>query len=232
MKLLIGVESCTRDMRRGDHDVIRSTWGRDVKNARLLFFVGQDPYNLYCPFQDEVIVDAPDDYDSLTLKTIEIVRFAYEGGYEFLFKVDTDSFLIPDKLMKCGFEQFDYYGLSRPTERIGQQFFYCARDRDGIDHPLEKCWPWCSGGYGYHLSRKAMEVILAAPKPTSKVMVWCEDLFVGQCLGPLVRDGKIKMGNADYMNKIVFHFPQYRFQSQYHPRFRWQEELYKQHHAS
>ena len=226
MKLLIAVKSCVHDANRGDHNVIRNTWGKDISGADLRFFVGQGT-NYVRPLNDEVMIDAPDDYDSLTLKTIEICRWSVQQEYDYTFLCDTDTFLVPNRLLKCGFEKFDFGGLA--TKPLGQVFSYAARDRNGIDHDIPECYSWASGGYGYFLSRKAMEIILAAPRPTTSVMVWCEDLWVGQQLGPLYNEGKIKAINIpNFQNHISWHFPQSVYNSQYHPRFGWMEKMHRE----
>ena len=230
MKLLLGIKSCQEHRRLGFHDIIRKTWGQDVVGADLRFFMGNGERYLMVYPDDDIDLNCPDDYDSLSLKTIEIVRWAYEHEYNYCWLADTDSFVVPRRLMKCGFEKYDFCGLTRTTPELGKTFNYQGRTRGGKDFILLECWPWSSGGYGYFLSRKMMEAVLATPKPTNEIMVWCEDLFVGQIAGPLYRDKKISMAHLeDYENKTTWHFPQYKYNSGYNPRFGWQEEMYALH---
>ena len=45
MRCLIAIKSCKRDWMRGDHSVIRSTWGKDVPvNVDLRFFIKNCSY--------------------------------------------------------------------------------------------------------------------------------------------------------------------------------------------
>lgn len=227
MKLLIAVKSCQHHMDRGDHDVIRNTWGREVKNADLRFFFGGSiESNLYK--EDEIPVDAPDDYESLSLKTIAIVDWAQKQNYDFVYLCDTDTYVISWRLEMLGFENFDFCGLA--TKEFGQQFPYRGRTRGGVDFTIPNAWGWCSGGFGYFLSRKAMEAILMVVPPTDPVMVWCEDMWVGQVIGPLHACGQLKAAHlANFANQTSWHFPQSAYNDQYHPKYGWQEKMFREH---
>jgi hypothetical protein len=75
MNVLLAVKSCQRDLDHGCHDIIRSTWGKDVHEANLRFFVGalQESEKIS---QGDVFLNVPDDYDSLPFKTREILRWS------------------------------------------------------------------------------------------------------------------------------------------------------------
>lgn len=222
MKLLIAVKSCQHHRGRGDHDVIRNTWGKDVRGADLRFFAGLMGPTIAAPYDDEEVVDCKDDYDSLPYKTREILRWSIGGNYDFTFLCDTDTYVIPDKLMKSGFEQFDYAGMnSRPAT---ETFSYNALDRWKKDHYIERCWPWMSGGVGYFVSKKAAKLIVE-----QEPNIWAEDLWVGQILFPLVSTGEIKTcGTKNIMGGVSWHFPQGHYRSQYDPKFGWMEKMYKE----
>jgi hypothetical protein len=230
MSLLIAVKSCQHDMERNDHQVIRNTWGSALAGADLQFFIGlqdgeiEEVPNLEA---DESRVMAPDDYDSLTLKTIEIVRWARKLKYDYVFLADTDTYLIPWRLMTSGFENLDFGGLT--TKEFGKIFRYSGRTRGGKDFTISNCYPWCSGGYGYFLSKKAMDLILAAPTPTDPVMIWCEDMFVGQILGPEIEKKNIKAAGIENFRNMSWHFPQGEYNSGYDPKFGWMEKVHKEH---
>ena len=223
MKLLIAVKSCQHHRERGDHQVIRDTWGKDVTGADLRFFVGLTGPTIAAPYDDEEVVDCKDDYDSLPYKTREILRWSLSEGYDYdyTFLCDTDTYVIPDKLMKSGFEQFDYAGMnSRPAT---ETFSYNALDRWKKDHYIEKCWPWMSGGFGYFVSKKAARIIVE-----HEPNIWAEDLWVGQVLWPLSITDDIRIcGTKSFMTGRTLHFPQGQYDSQYDPKFGWMEKMHE-----
>lgn len=217
MRLLIAIKSCAHDANRGDHNVIRNTWGKDIREADLRFFMGGDTSYLGL-MDDEVMVDAPDNYRGLPYKTREILRWSITKNYDQTFLADTDTFIIPVKLITCGFEKHDYFG--RNTWPFGSTRYYEAPGRNGDFWKSSDCYPWMSGGCGYFLSKKAAEII-AVREPNC----WAEDLWVGQVLGPFYNNREIKMANMD--SGITWHFPQNDYRSQYDPKFGWMEKMYK-----
>lgn len=224
-RLLIAVKSCRRDADRGYHDIIRKTWGRDVVGADVLYFMGRDGGDCSVKdFQyhkeDEVkLYHALDDYDSLPYKTKEILRFSLAIGYDFTFLCDTDTFVIPSRLLSCGYERYDISGRFGQTPELGTTFRY----NDGRGNVIDPCHPWPSGGVGYFLSRAAAEVI-SDLTPTS----WAEDLWVGQVMGPLIQSGKMSGKDLDeFEGRTAWHFPRKAYNNQvYDPSFGWMEKMY------
>src|ERR1700722_15841442 len=120
MSLLVAVKSCNQHRDLGHHNVIRETWG---KSLDVKFFLGggmgkNEP--------DELRLDCPDDYHSLPLKTREICKWAMGKKVDHLFICDTDSYVIPSKLLTCGYEQYDYAG--KIDREFGVPFAYQAVD--------------------------------------------------------------------------------------------------------
>ena len=233
-KILIAVKSCQQDMNRGYHSVIRETWGKDVKAADpdldLRFFVGSPNLNVGIQTNpdDETFLDCADDYANLPYKTREILNWSEEHYYDHTFLCDTDTFVIPAKLMKTGFERWDYSGkIDRP---IGQTFQYDAVDREKKHTWLGLCYPWASGGFGYFVSRRAAQYVVE-----QEPNIWAEDLWLGQLLGPYSSDGSGRTGGfkvshlPDLANVSTWHFPQGRYKSGYDLKFGWMEEMYKEH---
>src|ERR1700693_325984 len=232
MKTLIAVKSCRQDRDRDYHEVIRGTWGQDVINADLHFFMGNGNGILLANQRDEVSVNCPDDYASLPFKTREILRWSIENNYDFTFLCDTDSFIILQNLLRSGFEKYDYYGVIRKP--LGKTFVYESIDREKRHTWVGECYPWASGGLGYFLSRKAAEIIIQREPD-----IWAEDLWIGQILGPLYEAGEIKSGDASQMIRIgdaknlegvaTWHFPSYTYKSGYDLKFKWMEGMYAEH---
>jgi hypothetical protein len=217
---LIAVKSCQRDLRRGDHWVIRETWGRDaVRRGELRFFVGGDiPADAFEP--DEQRLDCPDDYDSLPHKTRAICDYFLGSEKKTLFLCDTDTFLIPERLVATEHTRYDYSGRFGTIHPIGTTFEY--NDGRGI---VANCHPYASGGIGYFLSRRAA-FLVAEAEPSH----WAEDLWVGQVLGPHIQTGEISAGDLfEFECNVSWHFPRRRFQTGYDPKYGWMEQMYQEH---
>jgi galactosyltransferase len=218
MKLLIAVKSCVQHLDLGYHDVIRETWGKDAKLAGMdvRFFTGPS-------FQhrepDEVVLDCPDDYNNLPKKTQAICKWAIGKTYGHIFLCDTDTFLIPVRMLTHGIGNYDYAGKIDRT--FGETFSYRTVSRDGVMENHPDTYPWASGGFGYFLSRKAFHVI-ADTTPIG----WAEDFLVGQALGPLYRTGEISMLNTP-ANQYSWHFPAHEYKSGYDLSFKWMEKMYE-----
>jgi len=92
-------------------DAQRETWIRDIPaGVDYRFFFGPNDKRL--PKADEVFVTCKDDYRSLPLKVKEAMQWAYEQGYDYVFKTDDDVYVRPDRLMLSGFEKYPYSGFS------------------------------------------------------------------------------------------------------------------------
>ena len=173
MKLLMGVKGCWRDNGNGYHQAMRDTWVRDVPAAAdIKFFMGAGAGHSY---PDEVVLDCSDDYMSLPHKTRAILRWSLDRGYDFTFLCDSDTYVIPDRLLTSGFEDYDLVGLFNGAI--------------GVPNATEgRYWAWISGGNGFWLSRRASEVIVNRQYDGD----WAEDRFVGQSLGPYFASGAFK----------------------------------------
>ncbi len=94
-------------------------------------------------------------------KTEALAKYALDGGYDYVFKCDDDTYVYVDRLLASGFEQFDYSG---------------SMDRH---HATPMGWySWAQGGAGYWLSRTAMQIIVSE----GLHLVRAEDFAVGQIL--------------------------------------------------
>lgn len=174
-KVLIAIPACHKyaygqhkDSRIGHSDrvtndrieAIRGTWAKDVPAFKAyvdfkIFYGRQDPKEPQRePLGDEVFLPVPDDYDSLPHKVKAIIVYAYQNGYDYLYKGDDDTFVYVDRLMASSFEGHDYLGYSYPMRGN-----------------------YISGGPGYWLSRKAMSLLVPI-----RVEGWAEDKWVGDTL--------------------------------------------------
>lgn len=178
-KLLLAVKGCERDASNGFHQAMRETWVKDVQGADVRFFVGGGSLSLK---EDEVRLPCPDDYLSLPHKTRAILQWALDRDYDFVFLCDTDTYVIPDRLLASGFEDYDLVGL--------------FNGRIGAPNATEgRYWAWISGGNGYWLSNRAARVIAERQHDGD----WAEDRITGQALGPYFHSGEFTaFSHVDY----------------------------------
>jgi hypothetical protein len=187
-KVLIAIPAChkydytndpaklTRDT-SGRIEAQRDTWLKDIKafssyvDYRIFYGRGAGRASE----SDEIFLDVDDDYMHLPQKMRGIYQWALEHGYDYIFKCDDDTFVYVDRLMASGFEQWDYTGFC--FHRTGN---------------------YVSGGPGYWLSKKAMQIIVnASPEH------WAEDLCTGR---ELMRNGIKPHRDARYLPGFAKHF--------------------------
>lgn len=218
MKLAILVKSCHRDLDRGCHDAIRSTWARDLKmlGVDTFFFVGRDPSQ-----QDtrrtrkysagEVVVDSPDDYMGLPIKTRRICQWVGNKMFKHVFLCDVDT-LVKPSLLTTGYEIFDYAGKFANGAYPGCPPYRYKDDRGEIH---DECRGWASGGVGYFLSRRAAELVAVTPPKH-----WAEDFYVGHVLAAEF-DKKTMTGSAMPLGDGIgtSHFPKTGGTPTYEPRY-------------
>jgi hypothetical protein len=132
-KTLIAVTTCHAFRDRAD--AVRQTWGAEVEGADIHYFLGRGA----AQHPDEVILDCDDGYHHLSAKTQLIRRWALEHGYSYLWKIDDDTYVRPERLLGNGFGTLDYVGRLR-----GPSGNYPG--------------PYASG-FCYGLSRKSLELL-------------------------------------------------------------------------
>lgn len=235
-KILFAVNSWDEDARRGCHQAIRETWGKDVAPADLRFFVPRVPNHPL--LADEVFVDVPRDYDYVCREVVEILRWSLNEGYDFTFLVSNDVFVLSQKLLKSGFEQYDYSGFFHEQTPLGEmatEDYECTFKTEAGYGRLRKLYNWADGGDGRMLSRKAAEIIVASPD--AAYWLAADDIFIGQALGPRIGDGEIRVWNigqhkdAAPNNGITWHFKNYPEHRgiRYEPNAGWLQKMYKEH---
>ena len=137
---------------RGDQDACRDTylqeWGHLIPHR----FVYDREYKDLCE-SDEIEVDAPTGFMECVFKTRRGIQWALDSGYDSVFSVPTDCYIVIPQLLASGYEKLDYTGYQVPYEgHMG-------------------------GGSGYWLSKRAMEIVAAR----SPILDY-EDRWVGQVL--------------------------------------------------
>ena len=149
---IILISSCKRDQENGNNQAIRNTWGaHSVIPYR--FFVGDTSPE----HDDEIMLDCPDNYFSLPMKTQLSLRWAMLEGYTHFFRAFTDTFIDTERLAKSGFEEHLYSGNP------------CGFWRDLFHH----------GGPGYWLNLNAAQLVITQPHAHAEKL---EDYWVGMLM--------------------------------------------------
>jgi hypothetical protein len=164
MKTLIAISTCHRFEEDGSNDAIRETWLRDdlPPGFDYKFFVGKGPAKA-----DAVSLDCGDGYEHLTYKTLGKLKWGTDRGYDFVFCAMADTYVRPERLAACGFENYDAFGTFISVGPSPK--FFC-------------------GGSGYFLSQVAAKIIFAGPKPVSRQAETYEDGFITSRLRHMQRD--------------------------------------------
>lgn len=78
------------------------------------------------PLSDEVYLSCGDNYTSNPDKMKAICRYALANGYDFLLRVDDDTFIYPDRLLREDW-QHDYAGANKGSFHPGGCLFLSRR---------------------------------------------------------------------------------------------------------
>jgi hypothetical protein len=146
MRILIGVTVCHKAvypevLNREEppnnalcHEAARKTWVKEAlaMGIDVKFFYGRQPAGASrAPGPDEVFLNADDTYDGLVDKVTHMVEWAYDHGYDYVMKVDIDSYVHVRNFLKTMYGEWD-----------------------GWDY-IGRGW-----GLGYVLSRRAMRIVI------------------------------------------------------------------------
>ena len=147
MNILIAIVSCQAFKDNGNNQAVRDTWLKDLHGVDYKFFMGKGSTSTS---PDEVVLQAPDDYQNVTYKMQEVYRYAHAHGYDYMFKCYPDTYVCPSRLMLSGFDKYDYVGN------------YACKPPSGS---------YCCGGTGYWTSKAAYDHMLDAIIPTEDEII-------------------------------------------------------------
>jgi hypothetical protein len=181
MKLLLGILSCQRYSER--RDAVRSTWLRGYTD-QALFFAGKSE-----SISNELVtLDCQDSYEHLPTKMLAFFRYSLQAcDFDWLFKCDDDTYvdiaaltaLIP--ILKA-----DYLGVVCGHDKDFDRKYHIGKVSESrFNHDHRGAWhgPWCKGGDGYFLSRRAVEALARHAVPTD-----ANELYEDKMVGDLLRD--------------------------------------------
>jgi hypothetical protein len=204
VKILVAVMGCEAHAADGTQQASRSTWVQDVAElGDCRFFIGHGSRPLLA---DEVRVNAPDTKDAILYKTVELLRWALDHGYDMILKVDTDTYVNVRAILRENYSGIDYVGAL--VGRIGELYG---------DTTL---WAFLQGSAQW-LSARAARVIIDEVIPNMLRLLpetlkfsgvisphpHSEDLWIGQVLIPRVNNNQLRALPDDrYANgPLTFH---------------------------
>lgn len=159
MNVVVLICSCKADRANGRQRATRETWVREWGHLMdVLVMLGHGNAD---PEPDEIILDAPDGYVELPVKTFKGCQWALDQGYSHAFKCDTDTYIILPRLVKV---------IPPPDVHFA-----------GCRH--NNLFPYGhAGGGGYWLDRVALEVIANTPPVDGALGMPYEDAWVSATL--------------------------------------------------
>lgn len=152
MKVLIAVSSCS--CYEENHQSMRDTWLKEAVRLGMdyRFFLE----NCTVPRQDSIATNS--DEWGMTDRLKYKLRWAQKNGYDFVFSCFPDTYARPDRMLKCGFNEYDYFG--------------CV-----FRYPGRESTPYCQGGAGYLVSRRVMDIISAEASSYPNDDCWLGDVL-------------------------------------------------------
>ena len=141
MKLLFAVISYQGDAQNGNNQLIRETWGKDIQGADLRFFIGRRS-TTFSQADDEELADFQrsrncqhawwESYkdccqDFWQVQVRSMLAWSISRGYDFTYLCSTDTFVVPQLLMKTGFCLRAGFGEGKKC--LGRRFGTAARGR-------------------------------------------------------------------------------------------------------
>lgn len=145
MNVLIAISSCHLYAAR--RAAQRDSWLKDLlPGMQYFFYVGEGDSGLE---PDVVKIDAPDDYQSLSLKMHAAMRYALQKEFDWLFRVDDDTYVVPSRIETLFWQP--------GAEMIGGE---CMSHHQ-----------WSTGGAGLMFSRRLIQnMVDKGPPPDTKML--------------------------------------------------------------
>jgi hypothetical protein len=132
MRLFIGIESCS--MHRYSQQAVRETWLQNCLVDYKFFLSSPEAGPRPTPVEDEILFPVKDGWNQMLRKFCLEIDWVLARDYDYFFRCHTDTYVHVPRLLASGFEQNDYIGWGQETA----------------------LFPFCYGGAGFWLSKKAM----------------------------------------------------------------------------
>ena len=182
-QIIIGVITCPRYAYKVKG--IQDTWLKSVPpNIRVVFVYGR-PGQKASLEGDRLFLDCPETYEGLPQKMHNFFQFCVRNfEFDYLLKIDDDSYVDIGKLLAFDLRDRDYIGLFRGMgdERVTRTWHYGKCTDKSLEVPYEGKYiaDWARGG-GYILSRRAIEILALKTAESHKEHMF-EDKMVGDAL--------------------------------------------------
>jgi Galactosyltransferase len=184
-KVIVGIISCSKNIDK--IAAIRATWVKDLEkyNIPYYFIIGDPSINDYKIVGDILYVPCADSYESLLQKVCCFYKYVVgHTAYDHVYKVDDDCFVNAELLYATGFWNFNYFGrIVCSDERELNRNWHFGKCNTSVHNNTpyagEYYGAWCGGGYGYFLSRLAMEQLISTAFTTVDLY---EDKAIGDAL--------------------------------------------------
>jgi len=194
-QIIIGVITCPKY----EYKVkgIRDTWLKSIPpNVRVLFVYGR-PGQVASLEGDKLFLDCPEAYEQLPQKVHHFYQFCVQHfAFDYLLKIDDDSYVDVEKLLGFNARGRDYIGLFRGMgdTQVTKTWHYGKCTDKSFEVPYEGKYiaDWARGG-GYILSRRAVDRLVLKTAESYKEHMF-EDKMVGDALAA---DTVIKKMHAD-----------------------------------
>lgn len=155
MKILIAISSCEKF--EYNHQSMRDTWLAEATSLGMdyRFFLERDANTK----PDAVVTDS-DDW-GMTDRLKAKLKWALSRDYDYVFSCFPDTYARPDRMLRCGFDKYDYFG--------------CV-----YKHPGPSSTPYCQGGAGYLVSHEVMDIVSKEPFSYLNDDCWLGDVLHGK----------------------------------------------------
>ena len=234
MKVLVAIYSHSGDSINGNHQKIRSTWGKHLPPWDIRFMIGHRDAPGWVIASDEVLLperanrNCGNDWLLWNLYyqelTIEMLRWSLEQGYDYTFLCCNDTFVIPSKLKETDFDRYDYSGIFYPPNRasLGETFHEPFYNR--------LAYASADAGTGWFMSQKASEIVVGSNQLD---YFGTSDQWTGQVLGPHIKSGAITAKVLDNFHHVAaWHYREENIidpvlKTGYPVTSNWQQEMYQ-----
>lgn len=157
MKFLFLITTFKKNLKKCD--LVNVTYGKDLLEKKIdYYFVSGDKL----PYKNSIYIKHNESYEQLPLKTFLMLNAIKEFKYDYIIKVNDDTFVDVDRLLKLNVVGYDYIGKFNFTrkEKNKKIHFYKITDTSFLKDKKLSEVEWAEGGF-YILSKKAVKKILS-----------------------------------------------------------------------
>lgn len=150
----------------------------------------------YCEDTNTIYVNSEDRYELLPKKMLlayEYIMTSGEFEFDYVYKLDNDCYVNPKKFQEMieivEREKYNYVGgvAGGGVDKkwhIGKCY---DKKLNQTEYQRDFCGNWCGGGFGYLISRKAIEILM---KEESKEYI-LSDIYEDKAIGDMLRKNGI-----------------------------------------